>query len=371
MFDPLPNPSNAPLILVIDDEPKNIQVVGPLLLKHGYEVVGANNAATALAKLETITPDLILLDVMMPGMTGFELSRHLKMNDLWKNIPIVFLSAASDKDFIVNALEAGGVDYLTKPFHSMELITRLQVHLNLQTTRKRLSATLRERNNLLEVVAHDLKNPLGGIRFAAAMMAENDTLDDRTKVLVDSISDSTDRAFEIVNNLLQTRRLEEAKQRLERHPLDLPTHVERAVRMFDQHGKSKNIRIETAVPPRSITIQADPSALMCSLENLISNAIKFSPKGSVVRVCVDHNDAHGIFTVEDEGPGISKEEEQLLFQKFTRLSARPTHDEASTGLGLYIVNELMQAMGGIVKHRPSHYGGACFEIHLPLSEENR
>lgn len=367
MFDPLPNPSYAPLILVIDDEPKNVQVVGALLLKHGYEVVAANHAVAALAKLETMTPDLILLDVMMPGMTGFELSRRLRMNDVWKNIPVIFLSAASDKDFIVNALEAGGVDYLTKPFHGMELITRLQVHLNLQSTRKRLASTLRERNRLLEVVAHDLKNPLGGIRFAAAMMEENKDLDARTKMLAESISDSTNRAFEIVNNLLQTRRLEEAMQRLECRPLNLSNHVERAVKMFDQHGRSKDIRIQTALPDGEILIQADSAALMCSLENLLSNAIKFSPKGSVVHVHVNSDGQHGTFVVEDQGPGISKEDEKFLFQKFTRLSARPTQDEASTGLGLYIVHELVQAMGGGVQHRPSQHGGACFEIRVPLT----
>jgi len=368
MFDPLPIPSSPPLILVVDDEPKNIQVVGPLLLKHGYEVVGANNGKEALAKLQTVIPDLILLDAMMPGMTGFELCRHLKVSEEWKNIPVIFLSAATEKDFVINALEAGGVDYLTKPFHGLELVTRLQVHLSLQNTRKRLSATLRERNSLLEVVAHDLKNPLGGIRFAAAMLAENQELDSRTALLVESIIDSTNRSFEIVNNLLQTRRLEEAKERLDKQSLDLTHHAERAVRIFDQHGKSKDISIELDFPTAQIPIHADSTALMCSLENLLSNAIKFSPKGSVVRVKVVRENQHGVFQVEDEGPGIPEEEEKLLFQKFTRLSARPTNNEASTGLGLYIVNELMQAMGGEIRHRRGQRGGACFEILLPLAE---
>ena len=369
MFDPLPNPSLPPLILVVDDEPKNTQAVGPLLLKHGYEVVGATSGAEALIKLETFIPDLILVDAMMPEMTGFDLCRHLKASDLWKHIPVIFLSAATDKEFVVKALEAGGMDYLTKPFHSMELVTRIQVHLSLQNMQKRLKATLQERNKLLEVVAHDLKNPLGGIRFAAAMMAENkENLDARTNLLVESIIDSTNRSFEIVDNLLQTRRLEDAKARLSKQTLNLIDHAERAVRAFDHHGKSKDIRIELDLPKSEIPIQADSTALMCSLENLLSNAVKFSPKGSVVRVKVNREGGHGIFGVHDEGPGITEEEEKLLFQKFTRLRSRSTSDEVSTGLGLYIVSELMQAMDGVIRHQRGPNGGACFEILFPLSK---
>jgi len=369
MFDPLPNPSLPPFILVVDDEPKNAQAVGPLLLKHGYEVVVARSGAEALIKLKTFIPDLILVDAMMPEMTGFDLCRHLKESDLWNHIPVIFLSTSKDKEFVVKALEAGGMDYLTKPFHSMELVTRIQVHLSLQNMQKRLKATLQERNRLLEVVAHDLKNPLGGIRFAAAMMAENkENLDARTNLLVESIIDSTNRSFEIVDNLLQTRRLEDAKARLSKQTLNLIDHAERAVRSFDHHGKSKDIRIELDIPKSEIPIQADSTALMCSLENLLSNALKFSPKGSVVRVKVNSEGAHGIFGVHDEGPGISEEEEKLLFQKFTRLRSRSTNNEASTGLGLYIVSELMQAMDGVIRHQRSPSGGACFEILLPLSK---
>jgi len=369
MFDPLPNPSSPPLILLVDGDSQNIPAVGPLLIKHGYEIVGAASGAEALIKLETIIPDLILVDAMMPEMTGFDLCRHLKASDLWKYIPVIFLSSETGKEFIVQALEAGGMDCLTKPFHGMELITRIQIHLSLQNTQKRLKATLRERNKLLEVVAHDLKNPLGGIRFAAAMMAENkENLDARTNLLVESIIDSTNRSFEIVDNLLHTRRLEDAKARLSKQRLNLIDHAERAVQAFDQHGKSKDIRIERDFPKSEIPIQADSTALMCSLENLLSNAVKFSPKGSVVRVKVDSEGGHGIFGVHDEGPGITEEEEKLLFQKFTRLRSPSTSDEASTGLGLYIVSELMQAMDGAIRHQRGPNGGAYFEILLPLTK---
>ena len=145
-FDPLPRTSGSSLILVVDDEPKNIQVVGPLLLKQGHEVIAAGSGEEALAKLRAARPDLILLDVMMPGMSGFELCRKLQAQPEWKDVPVIFLSAVTDKSFIMEALQAGAMDYVTKPFHGPELLSRVQVHLNLQNTRKSLASAIIERN---------------------------------------------------------------------------------------------------------------------------------------------------------------------------------------------------------------------------------
>lgn len=366
-FDPLPRPATSSLILVIDDEPKNIQVVGPLLLRQGHEVIAAGSAEEALAKLRTARPDLILLDVMMPGMTGFELCHQLKASEEWKDIPVMFLSAAAEKSFVIEALAAGAVDYVTKPFHGPELLSRVQVHLNLQSTRKRLAATIEERNHLLEVVAHDLKNPLGGIQFAAAMMGENPDLDARQRTLVGSIADSVKRALEIVGSLLQTRQLEEAMANLGLTPLCLRAHAEHALDGFVQHSRNKGIAFQFESEAASLPVHADPRSLLCSLENLVSNAVKFSPAGTRVRIVIGREGDYGIFRIEDEGPGIRDDERELLFHKFTRLSARPTGGENSTGLGLHITHELTRAMGGTLRYEPGPRGGACFILALPLA----
>jgi two-component system sensor histidine kinase/response regulator len=366
-FDPLPATSASSLILVVDDEPKNIQVVGPLLLRQGHEIIAAGSGEEALAKLRTARPDLILLDVMMPGMTGFDLCRKLQSQPEWREIPVIFLSAVTDKSFIMEALDAGAMDYVTKPFHGPELLSRVQVHLNLQNTRKRLAATIEERNRLLEVVAHDLKNPLGGVQFAAAMLGESAMeLDPRQSTLVGSIKDSVSRALEIVGSLLQTRRLEETKARMGFVPLCLREYAEQAMKSFAQHGRAKNITLELASELEHIPVNADRRSLLCSLENLISNAIKFSPKGSRVHISLRKEGNSGIFRIDDQGPGVLEEERSLLFRKFTRLSARPTGGEISTGLGLHIVHELVEAMGGTVRYEEGPRGGACFVVTLPL-----
>ncbi|WP_035608495.1 hybrid sensor histidine kinase/response regulator [Haloferula sp. BvORR071] len=367
-FDPLPRPSGSSLILVVDDEPKNIQVVGTLLLKQGHEVIAAGSGEEALAKLRSVKPHLLLLDVMMPGMTGFDLCRKLRAQPEWQDIPVIFLSAVTDKSFVLEALAAGAVDYVTKPFHGAELLSRVQLHLNLQTARRRLASTIEERNRLLEVVAHDLKNPLGAVRFAAAMLKEHsDTMPRTQAALVGSIGESTERALEIVGSLLQTRQLDETKAQMGLTTLCLREYAEEAVKNFTPHGNRKGITLRLECHAEHVPVIADRRSLLCSLENLISNAVKFSPHDSAVQVHVLEKDTRGIFQIDDEGPGVDDEEKDLLFRKFTRLSARPTGGEISTGLGLHIVHELVDAMSGSVHYERGPRGGACFVVKLPLA----
>ncbi len=368
MLDPLPQPSSSALILVVDDEMKNIQVVGSLLLKHGHEVIASTSGMDALAKLETARPDLILLDVMMPGMTGFEVCRKVRENPELREIPIIFLSAATDKNFVVEALESGAVDYVTKPFHGAELISRVELHADWKKTHRRLAKVVSEKNRLLEVVAHDLKNPLSGIQFAASMLNENGDLPQQTREhLVTSILDSAKRAFEIVGGLLETRGLEEAKAAVKNEPVCLREQTQKAVRNFEQHSLRKNISVTLDAPAHSVRVMGESRSLICCVENLISNAIKFSPRDTSISITVSDENGHGIFRIEDEGPGIKDEEVELLFGKFTRLSARPTAGEASTGMGLHIVNELVTVMGGTVSYERRSGGGARFVIELPLA----
>ena len=371
MLDSLPKPSPSALVLVVDDEVRNIQVVGSLLLRHGHEVIASTSGADALEKLESVHPDLILLDVMMPGMTGFELCRKLQEDPATRDIPVLFLSAAADKNFVVEALDAGAVDYITKPFHGPELISRVELHASRRKTLLQLAKVIREKNQLLEVVAHDLKNPLSGIQFAATILSENADLPEKSRVeLIRSIQESADRAFEIVSGLLDTRGLEDVKTNVIPKPISLNEHAERALRNFDHHSRRKDITVNFECDTDSVLVLGEGRLLVCCLENLISNAIKFSPPGSKVSVGITRDSDMGVFRIEDEGPAILDEEVELLFLKFTRLSARPTGGETSTGLGLHIVHELVTVMGGAVTYEKRETGGARFRIELPLAQES-
>jgi two-component system sensor histidine kinase/response regulator len=368
MLDRLPLTDAPSLILVVDDEPRNIQVVAALLFKHGHEILAANSGPDALEKLKSVRPDIILLDVMMPGMTGFELCRLLQENPETREIPIIFLAAAEDRALVIEALQYGGVDYVTKPFHDVELLTRVDLHSNLNKTRQLMSRVIAEKNRLVEIVAHDLKNPLNGIQFAAQLLTERTgEHHPQHEVLLGSIKDSTTRAFEIISGLLVTPALDELKTKVRNEPICLGESAVKALKGFEQHLRTKQITLDFRSYEENLVVLGEGRALLCCLENLISNAIKFSPVGTLVTIQVKVDGSSGEFRIEDQGPGIQEEEIDRLFQKFTRLSARPTAGEASTGLGLHIVHELVSAMQGTVVYEKSRLGGACFTVKLPLA----
>src|SRR5271154_6039345 len=159
-------------ILVVDDQPANVQIVGAVLGNLGCEIIPASDGATALKRVALRMPDLILLDLLMPGMGGCEVCEQLKENPDWKDIPVIFLSAADDKDLIVRALDAGGVDYITKPVNQAELISRVRKQLALKTARDRLKQLAEDKDELIGILAHDLKNHLGGMNMSAELLRD-------------------------------------------------------------------------------------------------------------------------------------------------------------------------------------------------------
>src|SRR6266850_6149018 len=181
----------AGCLLVVDDQEVNIQVVGAVLGQLGFEILPATSGPQALKRLTVRRPDLILLDLLMPDMDGFELCRRIRENPDWAGIPIIFLSSADDKDFIVRALESGGVDYITKPFNQAELISRVRTQLALKSARDRLKQLAEDKDELLGILAHDLKSHLGGMQMSAQLlrdrMARVKDDDKRTAQLAENI----------------------------------------------------------------------------------------------------------------------------------------------------------------------------------------
>jgi signal transduction histidine kinase len=352
------------VVLVVDDEPKNIQVVGSLLLREGYEVIAARGGEEGIAKALETQPDLILLDVMMPGISGVEVAFRLKDHPEWNHAPIVFLSAATDKTFVIEGLGAGAVDYVTKPFNGPELLRRIELHVRLYRAQRQLEEAIAEKNRLVEVLAHDLKNPLGTVRFSARLLKERETMG-RAGELVDMIDDAAERALGIVESLLDERGLEYAREKMRIQWLSLDEVVVSVIEAFSGRAADKHIAIEWLAPAKPVFVRADREALFRILENLLSNALKFSPGNTRVRIEVLREQDTGMFRIEDQGPGIPAHETRGLFQRYARLGPKPTGGESSTGLGLSIVKELTEAMDGVVEYRPANSGGAEFRLLLP------
>jgi two-component system, sensor histidine kinase and response regulator len=354
-------------VLVVDDQPANLALLGDLLTTTmGYEVLVASGGEEALRRMSGRTPHLILLDVLMPGLNGIETCRRIKEKLEWQDIPIIFLSASDDKTLIVRALETGGVDYVTKPFSRAELLSRVRTHLSLKSARDQLQTLAEDKDELLGMLTHDLKNHLGGMQMSAQLLHDRaaELPDDRSRTLVENILASTTQMLAFVKEFLANAASERA-QHLTLVPVDLRDAVMLALRQYRPAAERKGLKLALG-PLDPASVMADSLALNQVLENLISNAVKFSSSGKSVTLSVrEAGEQAAECRIADEGPGFTEADREKMFHRYARLSARPTGGEPSTGLGLSIVKKLVDLMHGELTLESVRGSGAAFTIRLP------
>jgi two-component system sensor histidine kinase/response regulator len=359
--------ANAGCLLVVDDQESNIQIVGAALGKLGFEILPATSGLQAFQRLAVRRPDLILLDLLMPELDGFEVCRRIRKNPEWAEIPIIFLSSADDKGLIVRALETGGVDYITKPFNHAELVTRVRTHLALKRARDELKQLAEDRDELLGILTHDLKNHLGGMDMSAQLLRDRTeaAADPKLRLMAENISNSSGQMLAFVKQFLANASADHGLN-LKTEPISLNSAASRAAQQHQEAAKRKQLVLQTALEGNGALVQADPAALNQVLDNLLSNAIKFSPPGKQIRLTVCPPGARYVeCQVQDEGPGFSPDDRTRMFHRYGRLSARPTAGEPSTGLGLSIVKKLVLAMHGELACDSTPGHGATFAFRLP------
>jgi two-component system sensor histidine kinase/response regulator len=361
--------AQRPTILIVDDQEENLRVVGSVLSIMGYDIVPATSAEQALKRLSARKVDLVLMDMFMPGVDGLEACRQIKMNPQYEGIPVIFLSASDDKNTIVQALEAGGVDYVTKPFNRAELLSRVRTQLTLKESRDQLHNLAEDKDELLGILAHDLKNGLAGIQLSSSLLQERaDELPKRCATLVDNIANTTDRLLSYMREFLANQLAEHLS--LEPQSVSLADLVRSVVASHESAAASKNMELKVQVQGEAPSVKADPEALRQVIENIVSNAIKFTPEsGTVVISLPTPSLGRAQVVVSDSGPGFSPDDRGKIFSRYARLSARPTGNEPSTGLGLSIVKKLLTGMGGdiILSPNAGTEGGAEFTLTLPLA----
>jgi len=358
---------NTGCLLVVDDQEVNIQVVGAVLGKLGFEILPATSGPEALKRLSIRRPDLILLDLLMPDMDGFELCRHIRENPEWAEIPIIFVSSADDKELIVRAFESGGVDYITKPFNHAELISRVRTHVALKSARDELKQLAEDKDELLGVLTHDLKSHLGGMDMSAQILRDCTAALDNPKLrlMAENISNSSSQMLAFVKEFLANASADHGLS-IKTEPISLKEAASRAVQQHQEAAKRKQLEFQTVLEGNGVLVQADAAALEQVLDNLVSNAIKFSPPGKQIRVTVREPGARFVeCQVQDEGPGFTDADKARMFRRYSRLSARPTGGEPSTGLGLSIVKKLVLAMNGELACESTPGTGAIFAFRLP------
>ena len=357
------------VVLVVDDVERNLQIVGELLTQQRYEVMLATSGESALERVKARKPDLILLDVMMPGIDGIEVCRRLQADPTTADIPIIFVTAAHDSELAVKGLNEGGVDYVTKPFHAPELLARVATHVELKQARDLSRRIIAEKNDLMAAVAHDLKNPLSSIRLAGRSLRTG-LKDDPRSELTDIIVESCEELLGLIEERLSRNAREAAIAKLHLSPIDLREALKAVVAQNHPAAHAKDIALDLDWPGKTqVKVMADFYALTQVLDNLVSNAIKFSPAGKAVRVELGGSSKPDLVRVKviDHGPGCSQQDRENLFKPYQRLSAKPTGGESSTGLGLSIAKDMVTKMKGHIDCEDTPGGGATFWIELPIT----
>jgi two-component system sensor histidine kinase/response regulator len=377
---PKPSPDSRSTLLIVDDQEENLRVVGTVLTALGYDIIAANSANQAFKRLASKTPDLVLLDMIMPDMDGLEMCRRLKEEPRWRDIPVIFLSAADDKNLVVQALEAGGVDYVTKPFNKAELVSRVRTQLALKEARDQLRNLAEDKDEILGVLAHDLKNHLAGISLSAELVLNCvQEISPEYGNLVRNITQSSNHMASFITGFLANQAAERSEITLQ--PINLVELASAIASVHQVAAQLKQIEIITAFPeaPALIYVNADAEGLRQVLDNLISNAIKFTPMGGRVAMRI-HVNPTGLaeWRISDSGPGFTEGDREKMFRRYGRLSARPSAGELTTGLGLSIVKRLVEAMHGRIfladdvtpGTDDTNLGGATFVVSLPICSKD-
>ncbi len=356
-------------ILIVDDVPKNIQVAANILQQEGYQMAFAQNGKAAISQVQSNRFDLILLDIMMPGMDGFEVCRQLRENPETRNIPIIFLTAKTDAESILKGFEVGAVDYVTKPFNGSELSARVKTHLSLKRAQEDLLEANATKDKFFSIIAHDLKNPFNALIGLSKLLLNNyDGFNDvKRKDFVQMIHRSSEQGFKLLENLLDWSRMQTGKMEWQPHEIDLNIYAFENISLLNAAAENKNIRLSSLIA-KDTMVYADANMIRMVIRNLLSNAIKFTPEGGEVTISSRQTDGYEEVTVSDTGIGMSEEDIGKLFRIDVHHSSPGTADEQGTGLGLILCKEFVEKNGGKIWVKSEVGKWSEFKFSAPKKE---
>lgn len=361
---------SANTILVVDDNPTNLRVLVELLTLRGYKTLVATSGERALSQLEILHPELILLDVMMPGIDGFETCRLIKANEATAQIPVIFMTALSDTEHKVAGFKAGAVDYITKPFQQDEITARIHTHLTMQAQRRQLQELNETKDKFFSVIGHDLRGPFTVLLGFAEILADptRDLSPQQRLRFSTLIYQSARNAYNLLENLLDWARLERGVLESHLGRVDLRHSVDETVGLLSHTANVKEITLDVQVALETAVV-ADPNMLSTIIRNLISNAVKFTPQGGVVCVSAkpSEDDSMVVVAVSDTGAGISEADQVRIMGGGSPLSTKGTSGETGTGLGLLLCREFAARQNGDFWLESVVGEGSTFYFSLPAS----
>ncbi|MGN0282956.1 MAG: response regulator [Prevotella sp.] len=361
-------------ILVVDDVVSNVLLLKILLTNEKFQVLTANNGTSCIETAKNQHPDLILLDVMMPDISGFDTAVILKKDPTTADIPIIFLTALNSPSDLVHGFQVGANDFLTKPFNKEELVMRVMHQISLVAAKRiivqqneELRRTINNRDKMYSVIAHDLRSPMASIRMVLNLVVQTvspEAIGPEMYYLIDKANKETEETHDLLDNLLkwtksQTGRLKVAYQDFE--VMDVVTGV---YGIFTMIAETKKIALSMEEKDTGLKVRADKDMLNTVVRNFLSNAIKFTPENSSIEIIVTKKDDYAKISVRDHGVGIAPDRIEGLFHKGE--TTYGTNNEEGSGLGLQLCKDFAVKNGGDVEVESILGEGSTFSVIVPL-----
>jgi two-component system sensor histidine kinase/response regulator len=376
-----PNESIPAEILVVDDTPANLQLLSGILKECGYKVRLAISGELALQSARHSPPDLILLDITMPGFSGYEVASELRRDTALSKIPIIFISALTEMLDKVRAFAVGGVDYVTKPFHYEEVAARVKTHLKIRQLQMELEGRnhqlqqsndelhhLQElRDNLVSMIVHDMNSPLSAMMMSIELLESSSqkNLSANDSRFLSTASDACRNLAGMVRSLLDVSKMEAGALDLHRTDCDLAVIAREVLAGFESLRKNRRFEIDPTQQPFMVSVDRDLISRV--LQNLVGNALKYAPDNSLVQITLESTKTMIRVSVIDTGQGIPLEHHERIFEKFGQVQREGPR--VGTGLGLTFCRLAVEAHGGRIGVKSEVGKGSTFWFEVPSKSQ--
>lgn len=348
--------------MVVDDDPDNFDVIETLLHDEGYQINYAPSGQRAIDHLNIFQPDVILLDVMMPDLNGMEVCRRIKANPQWQAIPIIMVTALTEKEDLAQCLRTGADDFISKPVNGVELRARVHSMLRIKQQYDNVQELLKAREDMVNMIVHDLRNPLTGILLSTNVLRSPKLSPEKQQEKVNQIASAGQKLQSLIDSLLIMGKLESGKMVLNYTEVDLCLLCQSALKDIEAIAAQKQLTLLSELPEPGIRVKVDAAIFRRVLDNLLSNAIKFSPSNSQVTLRAEYWGGGAKVQVADSGSGVPQELRQSIFQKYeigTRMSG-----VSQIGLGLAFCKMAIEAHHGTITLNDNHPNGSIFTVSL-------
>ena len=361
-------------ILVVDDVMSNVLLLKILLTNEKFQVLTANNGTTCLKVCKEQHPDLVLLDVMMPDISGFDTAVELNKEPVTADIPIIFLTALNSPSDLVHGFQVGANDFLSKPFNKEELIMRVMHQISLVAAKRiivqkniELKRTISNRDKMYSVIAHDLRSPMASIRMVLNLVVQTvspEAIGPEMFYLIDKANKETEETHDLLDNLLKWTKSQTGRLNVAFQEFEISDVVTGVADIFSLIAETKKIKLTTEYHEEGLKVRADKDMLNTVLRNFLSNAIKFSNEGSSIEIVVSRKDNFAKVGVRDHGVGIAPDRIDSIFHKGE--TTYGTNNEEGSGLGLQLCKDFAVKIGGDVMVESVLGEGSTFSVLVPL-----